>query len=122
MAEQRSPKPQVAGSIPVRPARQHTLTHERYIQDGSGRTARRGRRVRRHPREEAWNRGLLRGIALFFRQVIAELRKVVTPTRKELVKFTAVVLVFVLIVMGIVYGLDTLFAWVTHMVFGVPGA
>ena len=26
------------------------------------------------------------------------------------------------IVMGIVYGLDTLFAWVTHIVFGVPGA
>ncbi|KNY06131.1 MULTISPECIES: preprotein translocase subunit SecE [unclassified Microbacterium] len=62
------------------------------------------------------------GIALFFRQVIAELRKVVTPTRKELVKFTAVVLVFVIIVMGIVYGLDTLFAWVTHIVFGVPDA
>ena len=60
------------------------------------------------------------GIALFLRQVIAELRKVVTPTRKELIKFTAVVLVFVLIVMGIVYGLDTLFAWLTHMVFGVP--
>ncbi|ALX65564.1 preprotein translocase subunit SecE [Microbacterium sp. XT11] len=61
------------------------------------------------------------GIALFFRQVIAELRKVVTPTRKELIKFTAVVLVFVLIVLGIVYGLDTLFAWLTHVVFGVPG-
>jgi preprotein translocase subunit SecE len=66
--------------------------------------------------------GFFGSIALFFRQVIAELRKVVTPTRKELVKFTAVVLVFVLIVMGIVYGLDTLFAWLTHVVFGVPGA
>lgn len=61
------------------------------------------------------------GIALFIRQVISELRKVVTPTRKELFKFTAVVLVFVLIVMGIVYGLDTLFAFVTHWVFGIPG-
>jgi preprotein translocase subunit SecE len=60
------------------------------------------------------------GIALFIRQVISELRKVVTPTRKELFKFTAVVLVFVLIVMGIVYGLDTLFAYVTHWVFGIP--
>ncbi|HWS50884.1 MAG TPA: preprotein translocase subunit SecE [Microbacterium sp.] len=60
------------------------------------------------------------GIALFIRQVISELRKVVTPTRKELFKFTAVVLVFVLIVMGIVYGLDSLFAWVTHWVFGIP--
>lgn len=60
------------------------------------------------------------GIALFIRQVISELRKVVTPTRKELFKFTGVVLVFVLIVMGIVYGLDTLFAFVTHWVFGIP--
>lgn len=60
------------------------------------------------------------GIALFFRQVISELRKVVAPTRKELFKFTGVVLVFVVIVMGIVYGLDTLFAFVTHWVFGVP--
>lgn len=60
------------------------------------------------------------GIALFFRQVVSELRKVVTPTRKELLKFTGVVLVFVVIVMGIVYGLDTLFALLTSMVFGVP--
>lgn len=61
------------------------------------------------------------GIALFIRQVIAELRKVVTPTRKELFKFTAVVLVFVLIVMGIVYGLDYVFGLLTHYVFGIPG-
>ncbi len=65
--------------------------------------------------------GFFGGIALFFRQVISELRKVVTPTRKELIKFTAVVLVFVLIVMGLVYGMDTFFAWLTHVVFGVPG-
>ncbi|UJP10349.1 preprotein translocase subunit SecE [Microbacterium sp. KUDC0406] len=64
--------------------------------------------------------GFFGRIALFFRQVIAELRKVVTPTRKELVKFTLVVLVFVLIVMGVVYGLDTLFGYLTHVVFGVP--
>ncbi|MDQ0728538.1 preprotein translocase subunit SecE [Microbacterium sp. W4I20] len=65
--------------------------------------------------------GFFAGIALFLRQVISELRKVVTPTRKELFKFTGVVLIFVVIVMGIVYGLDTLFAYVTHWVFGIPG-
>lgn len=64
--------------------------------------------------------GFFGRIALFFRQVIGELRKVVTPTRKELVKFTLVVLVFVVIVMALVYGLDTLFGFVTHIVFGVP--
>lgn len=65
--------------------------------------------------------GFFGRIALFFRQVIGELRKVVTPTRKELGKFTLVVLVFVLIVMGLVYGLDWVFGTATHYVFGVPG-
>ncbi len=60
-------------------------------------------------------------IVIFIRQVFAELRKVVTPTRKELVKFTAVVLGFVVVMMALVYGLDVLFVWVTTVVFGVPG-
>ena len=60
-------------------------------------------------------------IALFIRQVFAELRKVVTPTRQELFKFTLVVLGFVVVMMALVYGLDLLFSWVTSIVFGVPG-
>ena len=36
-------------------------------------------------------------LALFFRQVVAELRKVIWPTRSELLTYTIVVLVFVLI-------------------------
>jgi len=59
-------------------------------------------------------------IALFIRQVFAELRKVVTPTRKELIKFTAVVLGFVLVMMGIVYGLDFVAALLADVVFGIP--
>ncbi|MFC7879335.1 preprotein translocase subunit SecE [Isoptericola sp. NPDC057391] len=45
-------------------------------------------------------------IALFVRQVVAELRKVVTPTRSELVNYTIVVLVFVTVVMLFVVALD----------------
>jgi preprotein translocase subunit SecE len=59
-------------------------------------------------------------IALFIRQVLAELRKVVTPTRQELIKYTGVVLGFVIVMMALVYGLDLLFVWVTTVVFGVP--
>jgi preprotein translocase subunit SecE len=59
-------------------------------------------------------------IAVFIRQVFAELRKVVTPTRRELFKFTGVVLGFVVVMMALVYGLDVLFVWVTTIVFGVP--
>ncbi|MFT4213437.1 MAG: preprotein translocase subunit SecE [Microbacterium sp.] len=59
-------------------------------------------------------------IALFIRQVFTELRKVVTPTRQELVKFTAVVMGFVVVMMALVYGLDTLFTWIIKVVFGSP--
>ena len=45
-------------------------------------------------------------IAFFLRQVIGELKKVVTPTRKELINYTAVVLVFVVIMMALVTVLD----------------
>lgn len=61
-------------------------------------------------------------IVLFIRQVFAELRKVITPTRQELVKFTGVVLGFVIVMMALVYGLDVLFVWLTTIVFGVPAA
>lgn len=72
------------------------------------------------PREKKPN--VFARIALFIRQVFAELRKVVTPTRQELLKYTGVVLGFVVVMMAIVYGLDLLFVWVTANVFGVPGA
>ena len=39
-------------------------------------------------------------------QIIAELKKVVTPTRSELVSYTIVVLVFVAVVMAFITGLD----------------
>ena len=44
--------------------------------------------------------------ALFFRQVIAELRKVIWPTRQELVTYTTVALMFILVMVGIVTSLD----------------
>jgi preprotein translocase subunit SecE len=54
--------------------------------------------------------------ALFTRQVAAELRKVIWPTRKELITYTVVALVFVIIMSAIVlsldYGFTKLFFWV----------
>ncbi|MFB9958316.1 preprotein translocase subunit SecE [Agromyces bracchium] len=72
-------------------------------------------------RESAARRNPFARIALFIRQVIGELKKVVTPTRKELASFTAVVLVFVAIMMAIVWGLDQVFGWLVLYVFGTPG-
>ena len=71
-------------------------------------------------RDRAERRGPFSRIALFIRQVITELRKVVTPTRRELFSYTGVVLVFVIIMMGIVYGLDQLFSLGVTWVFGNP--
>ncbi|MET4003212.1 MULTISPECIES: preprotein translocase subunit SecE [Arthrobacter] len=62
--------------------------------------------------------GFFARIAIFLRQVIGELKKVVTPTRKELINMTAVVLVFVVIVMAIVTVLDLGFGQAVLWVFG----
>jgi preprotein translocase subunit SecE len=69
-------------------------------------------------RERAERRGPFARIALFIRQVFTELRKVVTPTRRELFSYTGVVLVFVIIMMAIVYGLDWLFGFAVNWTFG----
>ena len=53
--------------------------------------------------------------ALFLRQIIAELRKVIWPTRKELITYTTVALTFIVIMIGIVtvldYGFTKLVFW-----------
>ena len=54
----------------------------------------------------------------FVREVIAELRKVIWPTRKELITYTGVVIVFVLIMAGIVSLLDFVFTQGVLAVFG----
>jgi preprotein translocase subunit SecE len=54
----------------------------------------------------------------FYRQVVAELRKVVWPTQQQLITYFLVVLVFVLIVMSIVALLDLGFGKLAFAVFG----
>jgi preprotein translocase subunit SecE len=57
-------------------------------------------------------------IALFIRQILDELRKVVRPTRHELVIYTSVVIVFVTAVMMYVWGLDQLVGKLVALMFG----
>ncbi|MFG2038153.1 preprotein translocase subunit SecE [Dactylosporangium sp. NPDC048998] len=54
----------------------------------------------------------------FIREVVAELRKVIWPTRKELSTYTLVVVVFVIIMLAIVGGLDFGFAKLVLWTFG----
>jgi preprotein translocase subunit SecE len=70
---------------------------------GAGRAAKRGSRTTP---------------ALFFRQIVAELRKVIWPTRKELVTYTVVCLAFVVFMVVIVTSLDYGFTKLVFEVFG----
>jgi preprotein translocase subunit SecE len=72
--------------------------------------------------ERQARRGPIARIALFLRQVITELRKVVTPTWRELVTYTAVVLAFVAVLMAVVYVLDFASSAVVVFLFGSPGS
>ncbi len=62
--------------------------------------------------------GLFGRIALFIRQVLAELKKVVWPTREQLVTYTAVVIVFVTILALVVSALDLGFTKLVLFIFG----
>lgn len=65
--------------------------------DGSKKARRGGKRGKKGP---------LARLALFYRQIVAELRKVVWPTRNELSTYTSVVIVFVVVIIAIVTVID----------------
>ena len=55
--------------------------------------------------------------ATFYRQVVAELRKVVWPTQEQLVTYFLVVMVFVMFMMALVSVLDLGFGKLVFWVF-----
>jgi preprotein translocase subunit SecE len=63
-------------------------------------------------------KGPLARLALFYRQVVAELRKVVWPTRNQLSTYTTVVIVFGVIMIGLVTVIDYGFNQAIKYVFG----
>jgi preprotein translocase subunit SecE len=69
-------------------------------------------------KKEVRRTGIFGRIGGFFREVVAELRKVIWPTRKELLTYTAVVISFVTIMTTIVSLLDLGFARAVLWAFG----
>ena len=57
------------------------------------------------------------GPATFYRQVVAELRKVVYPTQEQLITYFIVVMVFVVVMMAIVSALDLGFGRLVFAIF-----
>jgi preprotein translocase subunit SecE len=69
-------------------------------------------------KREVRRTGLFGRIGGFFREVIAELRKVIWPTRRELLTYTSVVIAFVAVMTAIVALLDYGFAKAILFTFG----
>ena len=62
--------------------------------------------------------GIFARLVRYVREVVSELRKVIWPTRKQMITYTGVVLVFVAFMVALVFGLDSAFAWGMFRVFG----
>jgi preprotein translocase subunit SecE len=54
----------------------------------------------------------------FLKQVVAELRKVIWPNRKQMISYTTVVLVFLVFMVALIGGVDLGFAKLVGLVFG----
>jgi preprotein translocase subunit SecE len=63
-------------------------------------------------------KGPLKRLALFYRQIVAELRKVVWPTRNQLTSYTIAVIVFVVIMIGLITLIDYGLSHAAKYVFG----
>jgi preprotein translocase subunit SecE len=61
---------------------------------------------------------LLSRLVRFLREVVAELRKVIWPSRRNLVTYTIVVLVFVAVMVALVALLDYVFGQAVLFLFG----
>ncbi|GHH89726.1 MULTISPECIES: preprotein translocase subunit SecE [Streptomyces] len=63
-------------------------------------------------------KGPLKRLALFYRQIVAELRKVVWPTRNQLTSYTTAVIIFVVLMIGLVTLIDYGLSNAAKYVFG----
>lgn len=80
-------------------------------------TAEKGRPTRKQGEKTA-SRNPGKRLGRFLKEVVEQLRKVVYPTRRQLITYSVVVLVFVGIMMAYIGGLDLLFGDLVRRAFG----
>jgi preprotein translocase subunit SecE len=118
--ERRASARQVApetGSDQTEPAKADSAK----VVSSNGRTtqSKREQGVETAPRDRKAKRpNVFKRLGRFLREVVAELRKVIWPTRKMLVTYTIVVLVFVAVMVALVFGLDYAFFQGVAFLFG----
>lgn len=74
-----------------------------------------GKRKRVSPEE---SRNPFIKLWVFLKQVVSELKKVIWPTRKQLIQYTIIVLIFVIIMVAFISALDLGFAKLSLWLFG----
>ncbi|CAM3933461.1 preprotein translocase subunit SecE [Helcobacillus massiliensis] len=67
--------------------------------------------------EPVRSRNPITALLTFIREVFAEMRKVVTPTGRELASYSVIVVLFVVVMIALIFGLDFAFAALSRLVF-----
>jgi preprotein translocase subunit SecE len=94
-----------------------TLTKKRAKTSSSTTTKARTSTRSRRPKDQRTGNPFV-FLARFFREVVGEMRKVLWPSRRELVVYTIAVIIFVTVLISIVGGLDFGFARLVLLIFG----
>ena len=84
--------------------------------NGSGTKAKTGRKAAKGT--DGPSRNPLLFVITYIKQVVAELRKVIWPNRKQMVSYTSVVLVFLFFMVALISGVDLGLARLVLLVFG----
>jgi preprotein translocase subunit SecE len=85
---------------------------------GSGGTTRTARRPARGDDGGFFAVRWFHSLVRYIREIVAEMRKVIWPTRQEMTTYTTVVVIFVVVVVAFVAGLDIVFAKLVLWMFG----
>jgi preprotein translocase subunit SecE len=70
-----------------------------------------------HPQKATGKVSLIKRLKTFVHQIFDEMKKVVAPTRQELIEYTIVVLVFVLVIMLFITGVDVVIGKIIMALF-----
>ncbi|MFT3900995.1 MAG: preprotein translocase subunit SecE [Gordonia sp. (in: high G+C Gram-positive bacteria)] len=82
-------------------------------------SSRRGARTEKSTESEtAGRRNPFTVIWTYLQQVVAEMKKVIWPTRRETIMYTLIVLIFIVLFTLLILGLDQGFAWIVLKAFG----
>jgi preprotein translocase subunit SecE len=77
-----------------------------------------GAKKKAKPKKDGPSRNPILFVWNYIKQVVAELRKVIWPNRKEMISYTSVVLVFLVFMVALIFGADFGLAKLVMLVFG----